>query len=341
MNIISVVVLVAILILAPLCMGFLFRKEEGGFLGALPYGIVIEWAAFFVFAVPAIIFKRNLSELIYPVLGLWILLSLAGVFSFIRSGKHGIKATVLSKSEIIYLGIFLALVAFQLYKAVFYAYADGDDSFYVATSQVANASDKMFLADAYKGNATEMEYRYALAPFPIWIAMIARLSKVNAATLSHVIIPVVFIPVTYIIYNEIAKNFFKDNKEKRYMFLSLAAVFEMFSNVSTSTSGTFLLTRARQGKEALACIVIPLMFLEICKIIKSGYEMSFRQWITLLVLCIGASLTSVFANVLIPFMVLFLVICEIVNKCTLKRILAECLVILPNLCVAFLYIFLD
>lgn len=341
MNIISVVVLVAILILAPLCMGFLFRKEEGGFLGALPYGMVVEWAIFFVFAVPAIILKRYLSELIYPVLGLWILFSVGGVFYFIKSGKQGIKANVLSKSEIIYLGIFLALVAFQLYKAVFYAYADGDDSFYVATSQVANASDKMFQADAYKGNYTKTEYRYALAPFSIWIAMIARLSKVNVAMLSHVIIPVIFIPLTYIIYNEIAKNFFKEDKEKRYMFLSLVAVFEMFSNVSTSTSGTFLLTRARQGKEALACIVIPLMFLEIYKIIKSGYEMSFRQWITLLVLCIGASLTSVFANVLIPFMVLFLVICEIVNKCTLKRILAECLVILPNLCVAFLYIFLD
>lgn len=341
MNIISVVVLVAILILAPLFMGFPFRKEGESIWGSFPYGIVVEWALFFALAVPAILLKRTLSELIYTVLVLWFIFALCGALFFIKSEKHRHKAAVLSKSEIIYLGIFLALVAFQLYKAVFYAYADGDDSFYVATSQVANASDKMFMADAYKGNATTMEYRYALAPFPIWIAMISRLSKVNVATLSHVIIPVVFIPLTYIIYNKIAICFFKEDKEKRYMFLSLVAVFEMFSNVSTSTSGTFLLTRARQGKEALACIIIPLMFLEIYEIIKADYELSFRQWALLLFLCVGASLTSVFANILVPFMVLFLIICEIVKKCPVKRILAKCLVVVPNLCVALLYIFLD
>lgn len=341
MGFISFVILFSILILVPLLMGLLFKGEGAGCAISLAYGFVAEWAVFFVMAIPAIILKRSLSELIYPVLGLWLIGAFAGAIYFFKSGKCKIRWNALTKSEIVYLGIFLAIVAFQLYKTVFYAYADGDDSFYVATSQVANASDKMFLADAYKGDATSIEYRYALAPFPIWIAMVSRLSGVNVATLSHVIIPVVFIILTYIIYNEIAGILFAEDKEKKYMFLSLVAVFEMFSNVSTSTSGTFMLTRARQGKEALACIVIPLMFFVIFRMIKSGFELPLMRWFLLLLISVGASLTSVFANILVPFMVLFLVICEIVQKCPLKRILASCVVVLPNLCVALLYIVLD
>lgn len=340
MGIVSFFVLLTIFIVIPFLLGALFKGEETGYAVSLAHGFMVEWATFFVIAVPAIIFKRSLSELIYPVLGIWLILAVVGGVLFAKS-KKSFKWCVLSKSEIIYLGIFLAIVAFQLYKAVFYAYEDGDDSFYVATSQVTNASDRMFLADAYKGNATTMEYRYALAPFPIWIAMVARLSGVNVATLSHVIIPVVFIPLTYIIYNEIGGLLFCGDREKKYMFLSLIALFEMFSNVSTSTSGTFMLTRARQGKEALACIVIPLVFLEVYRIIKSGYDIKFRRWAFLVILCIAGALTSVFANILIPFMILFLVICELINKCPIKRVLADCLVVLPNLCVAFLYIFLD
>lgn len=340
MGVFSFFVLLTIFILFPFLLGALFKGEETGYAVSLAYGFAVEWATFFVLAIPAIIFKRSLSELIYPVLGIWLVLSVVGGVLFVKSKKQ-FKRCVLSKTEIIYLGIFLAIVGFQLYKAVFYAYEDGDDAFYVATSQIANASDRMFLMDAYKGTATTMEYRYALAPFPIWIAMVSRLSGVNVATLSHVIIPVVFISLTYIIYNEIAGLLFNGEREKKYMLLSLVALFEMFSNVSTSTSGTFLLTRARQGKEALACIVIPLVFLEVYRIIKSGYDIKFRQWAFLVVLCTAGALTSVFANLLIPFMILFLIICELINKCPIKRILADCLVVLPSLCVAFLYFFLD
>lgn len=341
MGFISIIELLALLIIAPFAMGLLLRKKSEGLVCVLAYGFMIEWATFFVCAVPAIILERRLSEFTYPLLGLWLVLSFAGLVLFFKKKEKMPKAASLSKSEIIYLGIFIALVAFQLYKAVFYAYEDGDDSFYVATSQVASASDRMFLMDAYKGNPTEIEYRYALAPFSIWIAMLGRVCGVHIATLSHIVIPVVFILLTYIIYNEIANLFFKDSKEKKYMFLSLVAVFEMFSNVSTSTSGTFMLTRARQGKEALACIVIPLLFLEIFRMIKADYELSVRRWILLLTICMGASLTSVFANILIPFMILFLVICELVKKCPVKKILATCLVIVPNLCVVLLYYFLD
>ncbi len=341
MGFISFVILFLILILVPFLMGCLFKGEGKGCAVFLVYGFGVEWATFFVLAVPAIILKRSLSELIYPVLGLWLMAALAGAISFFKMKKRRIEWSPLTKSEIIYLGIFLALVAFQLYKAVFYAYADGDDAFYVATSQIANASDKMYLTDAYKGGGTTMEYRYALAPFPIWIAMVSRLSGVNVATVSHVMIPVVFIILTYIIYNEIAGILFAEDKEKKYMFLSLVAVFEMFSNVSTSTSGTFMLTRARQGKEALACIIIPLMFFLILGMIKSDYELSLKRWFLLLLISVGASLTSVFANILVPFMVLFLVICEIAQKCSLKKIVASSCIVLPNLCVALLYIVLD
>lgn len=341
MTVLQVFETTILLLVLPMAMGLLLRKEKESLLISFVYGYILQWAIFFVVCVPEIIKKGTLSRVSKITIAVYAVCAVLGLVKYFLTKKERNRPAVLSKSEIIYLAVFLGLVLFQIYKALFFAYEDGDDSFYVSISQYSAVADRMYTADAYRGTPTVIWYRYALAPFPEWIASFAQRTGINAAIFSHTIIPPVFIVITYIIFNEIAKLLFKEDAEKRYMFLALIAVFEMFENVSTSTSGTFLLTRARQGKEALACIVLPLLFFEIFCVIKNDCKISFSMFVLMVCTGISASLTSMFGNMLAPVMTAFLLLYILIKKKGLKSFILTGLTIVPNALAVLLYLIVD
>ncbi len=341
MTVLQVFETIILLLVLPAAMGLLLRKEKESMLITFVYGYILQWAVFFVVCVPYIIKRGRLSHVSKITIAVYAVCALGGIVKYLFSKKNRITVRILSKSEIVYLAVFLGLVIFQIYKALFFAYEDGDDSFYVSISQYSAVADYMYTTDAYRGTPSVIWYRYALAPFPEWIASFAQRTGINAAIFSHTIIPPVFIVITYIIFNEIAKLLFEEDAEKRYMFLVLLAVFEMFENVSTSTSGTFLLTRARQGKEALACIVLPLLFFEIYYVIKNGCKISFLMFLLMVCTSISAALTSMFGNMLAPLMVGFLMLYVVIKKKGLKAFLLAGLTIVPNALAVLLYLIVD
>lgn len=339
MIIVKILLLILILLVLPWCIGFLFRKDCDGGLMVPVYGYLFSWAVSFAVCVYMILQHRTLTRFVQVDGCILLPAALVGVIVFFVRKKVTSKEKVfLSKSEFIYLALFLGLVLFQLYKTVFYSYADGDDAYYVATASIAEASDEMYVLDTYQGIAGSVNYRYALAPFPMWVAGIARASGVSVAALSHSILAPILIVITYIIYNEISKLLFSNSREKRYMFLTLVAAYEMFSNVSTATAGTFLLTRSRQGKEALANIVIPFLFLIVFRIIKSDCKTTEKDRILLWLGCMTAGFTSLFGNVIAPLMVLFLMIYSLVKKQGVINTLRYAVAVIPNILVVLIYV---
>ena len=313
MNIISPILICISVWLASFIIGrgfFPCISKKGSFLAEV-CGLMVLWSLFFVVAIPVIIFQSetvgmNVITIVYGVLSLMTVLVSLGLM-VIRIIKKEDKIIpppfVLDIHEILYLALFLGIVAFQLYKAVFFAYADGDDAYYVAISQSVSGKgdfNSLYTNDPYTGFYIGTAYRYALAPFPIWTAFLARVFSVNAATVAHVCMPVILIPITYVIYNAIAVKLFADNRAKRYMFLCLISVFVMFSRYSLYSAEVFLLTRTRQGKEALANIIVPFLiyvFLDIDK--EEEYKISVKNYIMIILIAISAALTSVFGNLLV------------------------------------------
>ncbi len=330
------------LLILPLFMGFVPSKKNTDLKLVWATGFLCEWAVVFVCFLPAIIKQMPfhmpalLSLFICAFIGLVGLVIAIAEKRFMNAFSS--KKKLLSKSEIIYLGIFLAIVLFQLYKTIFYAYEDGDDAFYVATSQIAATSDTMYRLEAYLGIPIEMNYRYALAPFPMWIAAISYLTKINVVIISHTVLPPILILVTYAIYVEISKLLYEEDRKKRYIFLMLLALLFMFENVSTSTQGTFLLTRARQGKEALANVILPFLFLTGFRIIKEKCEVKFRDWLLLVITSTATALTSLLGNILAPLMVLALLIYMLVKKQKFTKILAIGTSVIPCALAVLLYI---
>lgn len=273
LHILSILGLLFWLVVIPFCIGlipanFISAKKRGaGFI--LLAGYFVMWALFEVVAIPAVLFVKydnfKTASVCFTVLA--IVCAAVGVWLWRGNWKRhenrpdgGCKAWLqdMSWAERIEWLLFLALLAFQLYKAAAYASFDGDDAYYVVESLLAQQADVMYRILPYTGRPTDLDIRHALAVFPMWVAFIAKRSGIHATIVSHTIMPFVLIPLSYLVYYEIGKRLFRG--ENLSIFMILMGMFQIFGNVSIYTNETFFLTRTWQGKAVAGSLVIPALF---------------------------------------------------------------------------------
>lgn len=346
----SIFSLFLILIAVPYFAGELLVRNEDSRLIQFVYGYFVLWTTMFGISVFAVLMKKDLDFVVLAYLVVCAVVLIAGVFLCVlrRGSRQSGAYNKLSKNEFIFITVFLGIVLFQIYKTVFFAYADGDDAFYVTTSQDMVATGLLYKTNPYVGEHVTnawVNYRYALSPLPVWIAMIANVSKFQVTVISYILVAPLFIMLTYVIYNETARIIYNDDREKRYLLLMFLAFFAMFSNVSTQTPETFMLTRARQGKEALANIIIPFVFMLIARLTMSDddehkLKIGFRDVLLFLIAAFSASLMSVFGNILMLIMLFVLFLYILLLKRKIKVAMVVAFLALPSLVIAGLYIYL-
>jgi len=160
----------------------------------------------------------------------------------------------------ILLVLFLLLVGFQLYMAFTRASFDGDDAYYVVQALTAQQTDTLYRIDPNRGVSMPLDARHALALFPIWEAYVGTMCGIHATVMAHSVVPMLLIPLTYLIYYEIGRELFCNKKRLLPMFMVLMALWQMFGNVSIYTTETFFLTRTWQGKSFAGNFIIPAVF---------------------------------------------------------------------------------
>jgi hypothetical protein len=304
---VAIVSLLFWLVVIPFCIGmipvnFISPSKRNPGLVILA-GYFCMWAVFEVVTIPAVLFVKydnfqvasncfTVASLLCAVVGvvLWqrnmrgrlfgdgrtslpdkaVVTEPTRVSEFTQNRKAGLTSIIKRASlwEHIEWLIFFALVGFQLYKAVFYTSFDGDDAYYVVESLIAQQADVMYRILPYTGGTTSLDVRHALAVFPMWIAFIAVKSGIHATIVSHVVMPLVLIPLTYLVYYEIGKALFSTEsggwtfarRQGIGMFMVIMCMFQMFGNVSIYTNETFFLTRTWQGKAVTGSLVIPAVF---------------------------------------------------------------------------------
>ncbi|MBQ7679298.1 MAG: hypothetical protein IJT34_05565 [Butyrivibrio sp.] len=164
-----------------------------------------------------------------------------------------------TREGIMYWLLFAGLVAFQLYMAVTRASFDGDDAYYVVESLQAQEIDVMNTIVPYTGISTALDMRHAMAVFTMWIAFIARQSGIHATIVSHTIMPVLLLPVSYLIQLEIGRILLRKRRGQLPIFMVLIGLVRMFGNTSIYTAETFLMMRTWQGKAMVANFSLPLI----------------------------------------------------------------------------------
>ena len=136
---------------------------------------------------------------------------------------------------------------------------DGDDTYYVAQSLIAQATDRMYTIEPYAGHSTPLDSRHALALVTMWQAFLAKLSGIHAAILAHTVMPLFLIPFSYLVLYLCGRELFREDQARVPAFLILTCFLRIFGNVSIYTPETFLLMRTWQGKSILANLVLPLI----------------------------------------------------------------------------------
>jgi hypothetical protein len=260
--------------------------------------------------------------------------------------------------------VFFALVGFQLYKAVFYTSFDGDDAYYVVESLIAQQAGVMYRILPYTGGTTSLDVRHALAVFPMWVAFIAVKSGIHATIVSHVVMPLVLIPLAYLVYYEIGKALFSaesdggtstgtsrqgfgvmknrqilpgETRQGLGMFMIVMCMFQMFGNVSIYTNETFFLTRTWQGKAVTGSLVIPAVFWILLWIYENKRQDA-GLWFLLVCVNMTAGICSSIAVFIITILVAVTAFCLMFTERDFKvliRIGAACL---PNLIYMGIYV---
>lgn len=269
MPVLQILLLAVFALAIPLAMGagvssFVDRQEKNaGFMWIAGY--ILFFALFQIVAAPVILRRGSFSTLVWLFGCLSAVCGVAGIIIWLfkgrkKAGLHALKPRR-GKAEYLLWTIFGVGLFVQLFLAAFLAFADGDDAYYVAESTLALATDTMYIQLPYTGGSTILETRHCLAPFPILISFFSKVSGIHPAAVSHIVMPLLLLPLTYCIYGMLGSRMLAGKKKYLPAFMIFVSLLIVWGNYSLYTAETFLMTRTRQGKAALGNIVIPVCFL--------------------------------------------------------------------------------
>ena len=211
------------LLIIPFCIGLIpanfipAEKRSPGFV--LLSGYFGMWALFEIAAVPAVLWVEynnfKAASAVFTVLTLFC--AAAGILLLCRNGiivgwKPCPVKSLLTEAGIMWL-IFFLLLGFQLYRAAAFASFDGDDAYYVVESLIAQEAGVMYRILPLTGGSTGLDVRHVMAVFPMWVAFVSVRAGVHATIVSHVVMPLVLIPLTYLLYCEIGRNLFSKTRQ--------------------------------------------------------------------------------------------------------------------------------
>lgn len=358
------------LVVIPFCIGLIpanfisAEKRSPGFV--LLSGYFGMWAIFELAAVPAVLWVEydnfKVASVVFTVLTL--LSAAAGVVLLYRNGivvglgRFSVKR-LLSGESIEWL-IFFILLGFQLYKAVAFSSFDGDDAYYVVESLIAQEAGVMYRILPLTGGSTGLDVRHAMAVFPMWVAFISVRAGIHATIVSHVVMPLVLIPLTYLLYYEIGRILFVKfpqsgrkqdgaqetggnvfHRENLPVFMIIMAVFQIFGNVSIYTSETFFLTRTWQGKALAGALVIPALFWVFLQIYDKGVRNGRTDagfWILLVCINMTAGVCSSIAVFLVCILIAVATFCLAVAERDWKVLFKVGAACIPNVIYMAVYV---
>ena len=311
-------------------------------------GFFLMLSFFQIVAVPVILTSNDFNLLVKVFTIGCILFAILGAvtsYKIIRAEavkfRNQIVQISASKETVFLWVVFLISVGVQLYMAYNYWYPDGDDAYYVATSVVTSTSSSMYTISPYTGLTSELDARHALAPLPIFVAWLGRITGTHPTIIAHSCIPFILIPFSYLIYGLLGRFLVKEKKEYLPIFMILISIVNMWWNDSVYSVQSFFITRTWQGKAVLANIIIPavlLCFFMICENLDSARKAGL--WILLIAVIISGTLCSTMSILLIPLLIAILGIFAAVWKKNLSILIKSAISCIPAIGVAVLYFYL-
>lgn len=298
----QLVILAVMLLAVPLLAGGVFvdlGRSCSGLLSRWVSGQMLLWAGFELISVPMILAERRFPEVVKLFLAYTaFVILLALVLETVRRKRSPVLLEMSRRKNlpapeterqggtsvlsIVLWCLAACLLLVQLVLSCLLAYEEGDDAFYVGISTATTESETMYRTLPYTGQGTGMDMRHALAPFPIWVSFLARMSGMHGAAVAQTVLPVVLIVMCYGIYYVIGTQLFRRGSRKLPLFMLLLECLVLFGGYSLYSAENFLLVRTAQGKAVLANIVLPFLLLQLYILLEklqNGKSAGVRYWL--------------------------------------------------------------
>jgi hypothetical protein len=329
--------------LIPMIIGMLYIKVQGkasqdSLMCCYIQGVITMWAIFQIVVIPLVFLKRSLTFLVWAYM---ITIAIVCLVSLITAGKAMI---LLLRNKVKHIKaipwqliVAILLILFQTYMLTAKMHIDDDDAFYVAASTTAIETDSIFRYHPYTGLPFDKPpSRYILSQFFSFIALLAKVTGFHPTVISHTLMPMLLIPMAYMVYALIGSRLFGNKKSAIGNFLIFVSLLQMFSAYSIYTTGVFTLSRIWQGKAVLAGILLPALFYFAIETFVR--ESSKQRWLGLLMLMFACCLASSMGVFLGALMLLMIALVLSVQKRQAKILWYSLLCCLPNLLYAGLYL---
>lgn len=307
-------------------------------------GQMLLWAGFQLICVPVILTEGRLEKVVlwYGVYIIGLLAVSAALWFRNRKGPKAVRTEKPDRATVILWAIFGALLLIQLVLSVVMVYSDGDDAYYVAISTAARESGKMYQKLPYTGMSTELDVRHGLAPFPIWIAWLARMTGIATVAVAKTLLPVALISMTYGVFYLIGSRGLSQGKNLP-LFLICTEVLVLFGDYSFYTVENFMIARSRQGKAALGSILIPMIFfllLILFRRLQENQKITVEFWILLTAVMTSCCLASTMGALLACMLIGVAGICGAAAYRKWKILLSLAVCCVPCIVYAGLYLVL-
>lgn len=350
----QILLLGILLLVIPIIVGNIFPAVDRH-APKLPFlwisGQMLLWAGFQIIAVPLVLCEGRFGQVVYLFLGyIVVLVFTALVVCVMRKRRGKVDLSVVEEPKktgkrgyYLMWAVFWGVLLFQLVQAFRLAYADGDDAYYVAVATITEEADTMYRKLAYTGGTTTLDARYGLAPFPLWISFLARVSGIRTVSVAQVVVPPVLIAMTYGIFYLLGSRLFSKNRERIPLFLIFTELLVLFGDYSFYTAENFMIARSRQGKAALGSIVIPMLLFLLLLLFEKLQERQKIPWVywavlvcTLISACLCSTLGAMLSCMLLGIAGLCAAVCY--RQWRFLVPLAGCCI--PCVVVALLYVVL-
>ena len=302
-------------------------------------GILLMFAVAEILILPAIYINMSLHTVTVVFAAVMIVFAVYGLWELQKDVKmHAARIRQELPKVSVWMWIAIVVILIQIVIAVIYAHMDADDSFYVGTATTSVYTDSIFQINPYSGIAYKgLPKRYVLSPFPILLAVVSQLSGgLHPAVMAHVIYPAVFFTAAYLVYHQMGKMFFPEEKRKQGIFLLFCAVLIWFSGFSVYTAGNFQLIRIWQGKAVLASVILPfLTYLGLWAVLN---EQPAYSWSILALTNLAACHVSSMGIMLAPVVTGLFVLLALVKNCSPRRFLYGILCCMPSLLLGGVYL---
>lgn len=339
----GIILLVFWIVLIPWMLGIVMNPPQDNIitvtaaLEAYVTGIVFAFALFELIAVPFTFLNNRLTWVVVVWAGICLVtIAAGGSYLFIkRKQKFKFVFPKKNKMNLWWIGSLL-LIVFQIAYVSIMMHIDDDDAWYVGTAVASYATDTMNKIYPYTGEVMNaFPSDYTLSPYPIFYAMLGKLTLLHPAILMHTVMPVILIGICYIVYYLIGGRLYSSNKKSIGCFMFYLALFHLFGNFSSRSVSTFLLFRIWQGKAALCNLYVPLAIYYFMKCIETNKR---RDWIILCMCVIAGTMVSSMGVFLLPVLLgVMSIIVWLVNK-NVRQMFYTALCIFP--CIIQFSIFL-